>query len=167
MSRGLKAASLAGVVLSALTCREPAQPDPAAASLLGGLPVGTSLLACAPLPQDSVTQVVGVDGGTLTAGPHTLVIPAGALAGPVSITAVAPSEQVSRVRFHPEGLVFQEPVALTLSYAHCEWSGLLPRSVAHTTDALAILQVLPSVDDPGARKVTGELRHFSSYAVAW
>jgi len=69
----------------------------------GGGPNPAGLLSCSVLAADSVTQVVGPDGGTITVGPHTFVIPAGALDDTVSITAVAPSDTVRRVSFQPEG----------------------------------------------------------------
>src|SRR6185295_19908172 len=106
----------------------------------------------------------------LTVGPHTLTVPAGALGAPVLITADAPVGTVNSVRFGPEGLQFAagKPATLTLSYANCPLLGsLLPKRVAYTTDLLAILSYVTSLDDLLARKVTGSLAHFSRYAVAW
>jgi len=151
-----------------VTCREPSPVGPPAASLLGGGIQIPGLLTCAPRPSDSVTQTIGSEGGVLQVGPHRLSVPAGALAAPVSITAVAPSETVNRVRFQPEGLRFQQPASLTLSYGNCNLLELpRPPRIAYTTDALAILEYLPSLDNAGAQRVTGEVGHFSSYAVAW
>jgi hypothetical protein len=128
----------------------------------------TGLLRCSPLPEASVTQTIGPEGGTLSVGPHRLTIPAGALAVPVTITAVAPSDTVAQVRFFPEGLTFASPASLTMSYANCDGLNLLaPKQVAYTTDALAILQVLTSFDDGSGQQVTASLQHFSTYAIAW
>src|SRR2546427_13065070 len=49
----------------------------------------TDLVSCSELPYESVTQVIGPEGGTISFGPHTLVIPAGALAPSGSLTARA------------------------------------------------------------------------------
>lgn len=126
------------------------------------------LLQCTPLPYDSTTRTIGPDGGTIQVGPHVLTIPAGALAAPVTITAVAPSDTVNRVQFRPEGLSFAQPASLSMSYANCSLAGqLLPKRIAYTTDALVILEYLLSFDDLFTQRVTGQLNHFSNYAIAW
>ncbi len=172
--RLLRAALLGGAAFLLLSCteRSPLGVEAGAsrpqADLLG-LPLpDVGLLACTPLPYDSVTQTIGPEGGTLAVGAHALTVPAGALDTAVTITAVAPSDTVSHVRFQPEGLTFQQPASLTLSYANCNLlSSLAPKRIAYTTDALQILEYLPSLDDQVSQTVTGSLRHFSEYAVAW
>jgi hypothetical protein len=137
------------------------------ADLLSWAP-SVGLLRCSPLPADSVTQTIGPDGGTLSVGTHRLTIPAGALAVPVTITAIAPSDTVNQVRFFPEGLTFASPALLTMSYANCGLLyGLVPKQIAYTTDDLNILALLPSIDDFWRQRVTGSLQHFSTYAIAW
>jgi len=157
-------------VLSCLPDRSPTAPavPPPDASLLGGLLQATGLLQCTPLPYASTTQVVGPTGGTIQVGPHTLVIPPGALVQNVTITAVAPSATVNSVRFTPQGLHFLAPAALTMSYSNCNLLGkLLPKRIAYTDDNLNILSYLISLDNLLSKKVTGKLDHFSRYAVAW
>lgn len=162
-----RAAQFAAILL-AVACADGAlapREAPPRASLLGPLGV---LLTCSPLPADSVTSVIGPEGGTLRVGPHVLRIPAGALNQPVTITAVAPSDTVNRVVLSPHGLALDTPARLTLSYANCDpvtW--LLPKGVAYTTDDLLILELLASLDNPLARRVSADLEHFSTYAVAW
>ncbi len=137
-------------------------------NLIGGLLAPTGLLTCRPLPYDSTTQTVGPEGGTIRIGAHALVIPAGALVSPTMITAVAPSGPVNAVRFQPEGLQFEGTAYLTMSYANCNLLGsLAPKRIAYTTEALGILEYLLSADSLFARRVTGELHHFSQYAIAW
>jgi len=136
--------------------------------LIGGLLAPTGLLTCRPLPYDSTIQTVGPDGGTIQIGPHALVIPAGALLSPTMITAVVSSGPVNAVRFQPEGLQFERTAYLTMSYANCNLLGsLAPKQIAYTTDALGILEYLASADNLFAQQVTGELHHFSEYAIAW
>jgi hypothetical protein len=138
------------------------------ASLLGSVLQPLSLLSCAPLPYDSVTQPVGPTGGVIHVGPHTLTIPAGALTSPVSVTAVVPSDAVNRIRFQPEGLVFRSATALRMSYANCQLLGIvLPKRIVYTSDALQILQSIPSLDDVSSQIVTGQVWHFSNYAIAY
>lgn len=151
-------------------CRDPAPFGGQGGDVTGllGSDVPTGLLQCTPLPYDSTSQTIGPDGGTVQAGPHTLVVPAGALAEPTTITAVVTPGPVNAVRFGPGGLQFDQPAALTLSYANCDVLGsVLPKRIAYTSDVLEILDYLPSVDDLLAQRVTGELHHFSDYAVAW
>ena len=128
----------------------------------------TGLLTCTPLPADSVTQVIGPDGGTINIGPHTFVVPAGALDSAVAITAVAPSGVANRVVFQPTGLRFHRGARLTMSYANCGLvSNLVPPQIAYVDDLLNILYFIPSLEHPQAQTVTGWVRHFSDYAVAW
>jgi hypothetical protein len=164
---------LGAVTLVVLSCGEPPPvgldppPPPSQGDLLAPPSLG-SLLQCSPLPYDSVTQTIGPEGGTLQVGPHTLSVPPGALAEPVSITAVAPSSSVRSVRFEPSGLTFGQPAALTMSYANCgPLTTLYPKRIAYTTDHLEILSYLASFDNWPTLTVTGQLEHFSTYAVAW
>jgi hypothetical protein len=152
-------------------------PEQPSSALLGssgggllGTGIGSGLLACDPLPYATTTQTVGPAGGTLIVGPHKLTIPAGALAAPTLITAEAPVGTVNSVRLSPEGLTFAagKPATLTLSYANCPLVGqVLPKRIAYTTDLLAILSYVLSVDDLLTKRVSGTLAHFSRYAVAW
>jgi hypothetical protein len=135
-----------------------------------GTGIGRGLLACTPLPYAVTRLTVGSAGGTLLVGPHKLIIPAGALSTPVLITAEAPVGTVNSVRLSPDGLTFAagKPASLTLSYSNCPLVGqLLPKRIAYTTDLLAILSYVVSLDDLIAKRVTGTLAHFSRYAVAW
>lgn len=126
------------------------------------------LLTCEPLPYQVVRQQVGSGGGKITVGPHTLVIPRGALRRETLITAEILSDNASSVRFTPAGLTFAKSATVTLSYAHCQGvTALLPKRVAYTTDLLAILKYLDSRDDARRKRVSANLDHFSRYAVAW
>lgn len=165
---------LAAAALAIASCGE--LPDAGGASgtrLSGAGPtrndvVGINLLRCSPLTADTTVATVGPAGGTLTIGPHTLVIPAGALDSSVTITAIAPSDSVNQVEFAPQGLQFETPASLTLSYANCNLLGIsLPKKVVYTDDLLQILELEPSLDHAFSQTVTGRIGHFSSYAVAW
>ncbi|MGE5801862.1 MAG: hypothetical protein ACM358_06370, partial [Gemmatimonadota bacterium] len=105
----------------------------------------------------------------LTAGPHTLVIPAGALDKPTKITmSLRTGGGVNAVHFEPEGLQFQRSAALTMSYSNCDLLGkLLPKRIAYADDALNVITYLLSVDNLWGKRVTGKLDHFSDYVVAW
>ena len=146
----------------------PSQAPTPHSALIGGPLAPPGLLTCQPLPSDSATQTIGPEGGTIQIGAYSLVIPAGALAAPTMITAVVASGPVNAVRFQPEGLQFEQTAYLTMSYANCDLLGsIAPKQIAYTTDALGILEYLLSADDLLAQRVTGELHHFSEYAIAW
>lgn len=124
-------------------------------------------LPCSDLPYDSVTQAIGPSGGHISIGPHTLRIPKGALGkSTVSITAVLPTGTgTNLVRFEPDGLGFRTSVYLRMSYANCQ-QAQRSKLVAFMDNG-KIVEKRPSVDDPASQGVTGELSHFSNYAVAW
>src|SRR6266511_1958198 len=146
-----------------LSCRDPglALPD-------SGVAAPHSLVRCKPLAYDSFTQMIGRAGAVLRVSKHTLSIPARALSHPVKITLVVPADTVNRIRMQPEGLVFDAPVTLIMSYVNCDTgSSTDPKQIAYTADSLRILEYEPSVDDLHGRKVTGQLTHFSQYAVGW
>jgi hypothetical protein len=136
--------------------------------LLGGLLQSVGLLKCTPLAPATTTATIGPLGGSLRVGPHTFTVPAGALSQNVTITAYLSADTVNAVTFQPEGLQFAKAASLTMSYANCNLLGiLLPKQIAYTNDNYGILQLLLSVDNILARKVTGQVHHFSHYAVAW
>jgi hypothetical protein len=156
---------------AACSDRTPTAPPPPApsASLLGWLLQPTGLLQCSNLPYDSTTDTIGIEGGTLSVGPHTLIIPPGAVLEPTTITMTLPTGLgVNAVKFKPAGLQFLTPAALTMSYANCSLLGkLLPKRIAYTTDNLQILYYLLSLDNLLGKEVTGKVNHFSDYVIAW
>jgi hypothetical protein len=146
------------------------------ADLIGGLvgtvtnTVGGVLLTCKPLPYASDVETVGPAGGVLQVGPHTLMIPPGALSVKTVITAEAPVSKYAQVKFSPHGLKFvnsAKPV-LTLSYKHC--SGLLTvikPKIVYVDSNLKILEWLLSLNLSFNKSVSAPLSHFSSYMVAY
>lgn len=161
--------TILGVVVGTGACSgDPTAPSgPEPSFLLGGL--DAVLLSCSPLPYAKSTATIGANGGVLTVGPHTLAVAPNALSRPVTITAEVVSGSVNSVRFSPEGLTFGKPgAALTMSYSNCSGLGmLLPKKVAYTNESLAILELVSSIDLFGQKRVTGQLKHFSRYAVAY
>jgi hypothetical protein len=156
----------------ALACGEhtpTAAPQAPEASLIGSLLGPTGLLKCSALPYAQASATIGPLGGTISAGPHTLVIPPGALASPTTITMSAPTGLgVNAVKFQPEGLQFQIPAALSMSYSNCSLLGyVLPKRIAYTDDNLHVLSYLLSLDNLLSNRVTGKVNHFSDYVVAW
>ncbi len=163
------------LLIAALACtdRSPTSVAPVApppqADLIGSLLAPTGLLKCSNLPYASATATIGPNGGSISAGPHTLVIPVGALSAPTTITMTAPTGRgVNAVEFAPAGLQFAKPASLTMSYSNCSLLGsLLPKRIAYTTSSLSILYYILSLDNIFSRRVTGQVNHFSNYAIAW
>jgi len=101
-------------------------------------------------------------------GPHVFVVPSGALVQPVTISAKTAGGTGNAVDFKPVGLAFLKPAYLVLSYANCTTAGSsTSKQVAYTTDSLAILYYVPSSDNASVQQVTGQISHFSNYAIAW
>jgi len=129
---------------------------------------------------DSVTNLIGPAGGSLSVGVHILYVDALALSHTVSITAVAPVGTVRWVRFQPEGLVFQTNpndgwgAILYTSYKDCGVPTSDTLRIAQVSDSLSVLGYLQIVAkskknpwSQGTQFVVGLLPHFSNYAVAW
>jgi hypothetical protein len=167
-------AFLLSLALVVTSCGENTPTSPAAratppdADLISGLLGKTGLLSCRPLAPAYASQTIGRWGGVMHIGPHTFIVPAGALDHNVTITAYAPSGTVNRVEFGPQGLQFDRSASLTMSYANCSLVGyLLPKHIAYVDQHLNILWLLQSVDNLLTQKVTGKVDHFSEYALAW
>ncbi len=172
------------VTAAVLSCADPSPVSVDPQGLTAQKVVAHGLISCTPLPYDSVTKVIGPEGGWLIAGSHVLIVDSLALGSPVSITAVAASDSVNLVRFRPEGLRFKPGthgigalVATSLDNCNVHPNQVL--HVAHVSDSLDILDLLqsPTGSDTvvvtkyktvlGSLWVSGLLRHFSNYAVAW
>ena len=127
------------------------------------------LISCAPLSYASVTRTIGREGGVINVGPHTLTIPRNALREDVDITATVDPSGVNHLAFQPEGLQFNKSAWLTMSYANCDLGGSqAARQIAYTDGTLRTIHYrLQSSDNARAQTVTGQLDHFSDYAVAW
>jgi hypothetical protein len=129
------------------------------------------LVYCKPFDEASKTATIGILGGTIKVGPHTLIIPPGALLSQKTITArILKNDYTHSVVFAPEGLKFLVPALVTLSYQGCDYKPTLLQQleVVYTTDALdRILELLPSINNPLNKTTTGTIRHFSRYAIAY
>jgi hypothetical protein len=188
----LRRSSLLGLVLlltAGVSCTNDSAPtgpsapaattaQPSSFGLIGDLTAGltggltgtlgrvTDLLLCTPQANASITEIIGPEGGVIAVGRHWLVIPRNALSQDVTITAEQISGSTNSIRFSPEGLKFQTPVALSMSYENCLLV-LVKKKVVYTDEQLKILQVFPSLDLFRAKRVTAPIDHFSRYAVAY
>jgi hypothetical protein len=135
-------------------------------STVGSVLEITDLLVCSAQPYAVTKKTIGYDGGTIVVGSHSLVIPKGALRSTTTITAEQISGKTNSLRFSPEGLRFEKPAALTMTYKTCLLV-LVSKQIVYTDEKLRILEVLRSLDLFSNRTVTAPIDHFSRYAVAF
>ena len=135
---------------------------------LGGVTGG--LLACNVQTTTYGSQWIGPSGGVLRVGPHTLVVPRGALSSYTHIRATAPKGNIVLVDFQPHGLKFQRPTVLTMSYRDCGLVGGLLGGllldIVYVDGQQRVLEVLPSLNDLLGQRVTSPVHHFSGYALS-
>jgi len=127
----------------------------------------TQLFRCEPKEYAGDAVIIGPAGGTVHAGPHELVIPKGAHDHEELIVMEAPTSSLVDVRFQPEGLHFQKPAQLTLSYHGCVAPTAFDLLVAYLGQGNQILELPPSSDVKIDDKVEADIGHFSRYAVAY
>lgn len=131
----------------------------------GGQLPGIDLLRCEPKPFDGDAKIIGPEGGTLQMGEHRLEIAKGALTEEQLIVAEAPTTSLVEAQFEPEGLRFQVPAKLTLSYKGCVLPPRADLGVVYLGNGNRILELLPSKDDRPTNSVDSDIQHFSRYAV--
>lgn len=125
------------------------------------------LLRCEPREYEGDAAIIGPQGGTLHIGDHELVIPRGALTEEQLIVGEASTSSLVDVEFQPEGLTFQRPAQLTLSYKNCDVPANLDLLMAYLGVGNKILEFPASEDYRSYSEVSGEINHFSRYAVAY
>jgi hypothetical protein len=135
-------------------------------TVVGTLGSVTDLLTCSAQPYRVTHQSIGPNGGVIRVGTHMLTIPGNAVTGTVTITAEQIPGSTNSVRFSPEGLQFQKPAVLTMSYENCALV-LLQKKIVYTTEKLKVLEVLTSIDLFRSKTVSAPIDHFSRYAVAY
>lgn len=161
--RPLLALAALGLVLGCGDAAAPTSPKPAPQP---APQPDASLIVCTLQPEQRSSATIGPNGGTLSFGPHSLVIPKGALRAPTRITADAVRGYHARVEFSPSGLQFDVPATVTLSYAKCAVSKA-PVQVVYMQSDTTVTETEPSHDDRDERSVSARIKHFSSYAVAY
>lgn len=135
-------------------------------TVVGTLGSVSDLLPCSPQLYDKETETIGPEGGFIRVGTHTLVIPSGALSSPVRITAEQIPGKTNSIRFSPEGLRFEKPAVLTMTYGNCALV-LLQKKIVYTDEKLQVLEVLKTLDLFQRKQATAGIDHFSRYAVAY
>ena len=112
------------------------------------------------------SATVGIWGGQVQIGPHTLTVPPLAVFKPVTITGTTLPGDTIGVVFGPQGQKFLLPPTLSLDYSHCQNKPSGPLTIDLLDNLLqTVLDLLPSLDK-GNGKVTAPIWHFSVYAAA-
>jgi Bacterial Ig-like domain (group 2) len=127
-----------------------------------------SLFACAAdTVLASVSKTIGLLGGTINFGHHSLVIPPAALLVSTNITATQLADAHLSVDLEPAGLQFLVPPTLIMGYGQC--SPLPPSNlqIAYLNGPLGqILDLLLSTNNTSAHTLSALITHFSVYAGA-
>ncbi|HZS61681.1 MAG TPA: hypothetical protein VFA43_20570 [Gemmatimonadaceae bacterium] len=142
--------------------------SPAVRSNLLSPPQASQLFVCA---ADTIaasdTATIGPLGAVIHFGPHSLVIPPGALLRQTTITATMPADGHLTAVLQPEGLQFLVPATLSLGYGQCDPQPDNTLSIVYLNGPLGqILQWLPSLLHLDSHTVTALIGHFSVYAGA-
>jgi hypothetical protein len=141
--------------------------DGLTSTVAGTLGNVTDLLLCSPQKYAVTTGTIGPKGGEIVVGSHRLIIPKDALSRKTEITAEQIRGKTNSIRFSPEGLRFEKPAELTMSYDNCAVV-LLQKKIVYTNEKLKILEVLKASLDLFKKKtVTAPIDHFSRYAIAY
>ncbi len=126
----------------------------------------------------TIDVTTGTAGGTVSAagGQVTLVVPAGAVATPVTVTvapvSVPPANPglVANTTFDfgPNGTTFAQPVQLTIEYDPADIpSGIMEADLLLQAVVNSVWQPVPgSTVDEAANTVTGSINSFSEYGIA-
>jgi hypothetical protein len=135
-------------------------------TVIGTLGRITDLLTCTPQEYAVTIKSIGPAGGEIRVGTHRLYIPRNALRGKTFIKAEQMTGPTNSIRFSPEGLRFENPAVLTMSYENCVLV-LLQKKIVYTDESLNIRKVLRSLDLFKRKTVSAPIDHFSRYAVAY
>jgi hypothetical protein len=151
------------------TAAVPPQSNDLIGGLLGGLGLGGKpvLFNCVGNGGPYTgSATIGIFGGKVNFGPHSLTVLPLSVFQPVHITATTIPGDTIAVQFQPAGTKFLLPASLALDYGHCQNKPTAPLTIDLLDDLLGtILDLLPSLD-AGKGKVTAPIWHFSVYAAA-
>lgn len=182
---------LAGVALFAACSSESPSLPSAPNATFGKAPVNSPLSATtaaltlttgaqrtSALPSNlTVTQAIGIDGGTLSipqAG-VTITVPAGALAATTLISVTARAGTVIAYDFAPHGTTFAKPLVFTQTLAGTNVSAALAPLLTLgyyadpsflTTLGGSVSEFISGLSNPANGSFTSSISHFSGYMVA-
>lgn len=169
------APAFASVVLGSWSCAEPVAPRaqvPVAPAVTTGVADGATLIECPTGQAASAEDVIGILGGSMTAGGTTIDIPPGAVLVPRTFRLVVPASRYMEVAITAVGSAhyqFAVPVSVTVDYSRCGWTPATEArlSVYYIDDITrTLLQLMAGTDDKSAMQFTFVTDHLSGYAIA-
>lgn len=125
-------------------------------------------VACAGGAGASASNTIGPEGGVVSVGGNTLIVPPNAVRNPVTFRITERQDRVVGVEVEPHGTRFARDASLSLSYARCGSPGGSRefRIVEVESGTTRVLRTLPSQVDSATRTVrTSRLDHLSGYLV--
>lgn len=157
--------------LAAAACDSPErtllQPD---APLLAAS--GSTLIECPVSETRSVSEEIGLLGGTIDLDGHSMTVPDGALLTPTTFTLTVPKSNYVEIEIRADGeesFEFLDPVSITISYQRCTRSNIDNAELtAWQIDPLTkeLLEHMGGTDDKAERNVTFASGHLSGFAIA-
>jgi hypothetical protein len=157
-----------------VTAPAAAPSDAASPSLLGWLLGGwgaPKLLGCPSSETQQTSGVIGIDGGTVSLGGTSIVLPALAVLSPTTIELTIPASPYMEIEITANGgehFNFLRSVLVTIDYSRCTntptWQSLSAWYI--DSDTKALLERMLSVDNKLTRTVSFSTLHLSGYALA-
>lgn len=125
-------------------------------------------------PQQT-SALLGIDGGTLSLGGNTVVVPLGALLGPATIELTIPASRYLEVELTAKdndgnSVVFQQPIVVTIDYSRCSRSDVFWKLLSVwyiNSDTKELLENMGGLDNKLLEKITFITPHFSGFAIAY
>jgi hypothetical protein len=168
LTRVLFAAAVCAVIVAAGCSRSPmgeSDLDQQPTLLTRTSYSSAGLLTPASLYAESV--ISSATGGSLALLDVVLTVPAHALANDTLFSIELPDAGQFLADFGTDGLVFDQPVKVTFSYADADLTNVDERflRIAYYNDATGQFEGLPSTVDRIRKTVSAQVYHFSSYGL--
>ncbi|HWK89551.1 MAG TPA: hypothetical protein VNP72_06130 [Longimicrobium sp.] len=160
--RPLLTLAAAGILIAIGGCAEqPAGPATPQYTKIA-LPAGVSFSRGGTDARD--VETIGPEGGSLSAGGHTLVFPAGAVAEPTQISMTTVPGFVG-VDLQPHGLVFPAGARpqLTLSFRGASVAGFSSFAVGYFGNTGSLDEVFTGAVSLAGGTISARIPHFSGY----
>lgn len=127
----------------------------------------SSSIALSPVNLYAEKVISSAEGGSLELLDVILNVPAGAVPNDTLFSIRIPDDEVFFNEFGTDGLVFDVPVTVTMSYRDADLSGIHENAIriAWLDEDSNTWKDMPCVVDTVTKTVTGTLHHFSAYGL--
>ena len=161
---------LAAVFLFSGCSEAPLDPSQAADSspnLLQRAPRTDDGASLAPVNLYVEKTISSATGGVLTLADVELVVPAGAVPNDTLFSISIPDDEIFFNDFGTDGLVFEVPVTVTMSYRDADLTGVDESTIriGWLNEATGRFVSMECDVDRETKTVTGKLNHFSAYGL--